>query len=273
MKIGIFSKTFERDHFNEVIHELVKNQISCTQFNLMSAGLSSLPLEIPTQIVQLIGEQCRENDIEVSAVSATYNMIHPDRKVIEQGEKSLAEIAASCKYLNTNLITICTGTRDPHNQWKLHPDNQTDLAWRDLTQSMERALSLTETSGISLGIEPEAANVVNSAAKAQELIREMGSERLKIIFDPANLFERASVQQARDIIERAANMLVDHIWIAHAKDRDTEGNFQIAGEGMIDYGHYIGCLKSIGFEGPLILHGLPEEKVPQCVKFLRNHLD
>ena len=41
-----------------------------------------------------------------------------------------------------------------------------------------------------------------------------------------------------------------------------------AGKGLLDYDLYISLLDGVGFSGPLILHGLEEKEVPECVAFL-----
>jgi hypothetical protein len=40
----------------------------------------------------------------------------------------------------------------------------------------------------------------------------------------------------------------------------------------LDYDHYLGLLKSSGYDGPLVLHGLSEADVPGSVGFLRAKL-
>ena len=61
---------------------------------------------------------------------------------------------------------------------------------------------------------------------------------------------------------------------AHAKDlsRDGAAGNQAAGTGLLDYDHYLSLLHGIGFDGPLILHGLVESQVEQAVGFLQERL-
>ena len=35
----------------------------------------------------------------------------------------LEVLAAACRWLDTRIITLCTGTRDPEDMWKWHPEN------------------------------------------------------------------------------------------------------------------------------------------------------
>ena len=53
---------------------------------------------------------------------------------------------------------------------------------------MREALQIADEHRVTLGVEPEVSNVVDSARKARRLLDEMQSPRLKIIMDVANLF-------------------------------------------------------------------------------------
>ena len=86
---------------------------------------------------------------------------------------------------------------------------------------MEAAIAIAERHDVDLGIEPELANVVDSAAKARRLIDELRSPRLKIVLDPANLFETETAEEQRRIVAEAIDLLADRIVMAHAKDRDA----------------------------------------------------
>ena len=45
-----------------------------------------------------------------------------------------------------------------------------------------------------------------------------------------------------------------------------------AGHGKLDYDRYVSLLHRYGLKGPLLLHGLSEAQVPECVAFLRNKI-
>ena len=120
------------------------------------------------------------------------------------------------------------------------------------------------------GIEPELANVVSDAASARRLIDELRSPRLRIVLDPANLFETAAPEARRTIIEGAVDLLAGRIAMAHAKDRDAAGGFVAAGHGVIDFPHFVQCLRAAGFAGPLVTHGLSEAEAPAVATFLKQ---
>ncbi|TIO57533.1 MAG: sugar phosphate isomerase/epimerase, partial [Mesorhizobium sp.] len=143
-------------------------------------------------------------------------------------------------------------------------------AWADMAREMEKALQLAERHGVDLGIEPEQANIVTSADDAVQLISEIGSERLRIVLDPANLFERANADEARGIVAEAVERTAGHVALAHAKDRFADGRFATAGRGVVDFDDFVARLRATGFDGPLVTHGLSAEEAPGVARFLKG---
>jgi sugar phosphate isomerase/epimerase len=157
---------------------------------------------------------------------------------------------------------------DPEDQWRFHPGNATREAWRALIENIRQAVSIADEFDVDLGIEPEFANVVSSAQKARQLIAEMRSPRLRIVLDGANLFEVESLEDQRAIVAAGIDLLADRISIAHAKDRRADGSFTTAGDGVLDYRHYFACLRSAGFNGPVVAHGLAAQDAARVAQFL-----
>ncbi|WP_274626326.1 sugar phosphate isomerase/epimerase family protein [Arvimicrobium flavum] len=268
MRLGIFAKTFPGEAPEPVLAAVSAAGFSVAQYNMACSGLPPMPDEIPPGVAAAVGAAAKDRQVEIVALSGTYNMIHPDPAVRAAGHRRLEVLAANAAAMSTRLITLCTGTRDAHDQWRAHPDNDTPEAWADLLASMEVAIGIADRHGVDLGIEPELANVVNSAAKARRLIDELRSSRLRIVFDPANLFEAETIERQLDIVARGIDLLADRIVMGHAKDRDAEGGFVTAGQGVLDYPHYLARLAAGGFDGPMVAHGLAAREAEGVARFL-----
>lgn len=271
-EVGVFAKTFPGTNPIAVLGAARGAGYRVVQYNMACSGLPSMPEAIKTGAAESVAVAAKDAGVSLAAVSATYNMIHPDPSARRRGLESLAVIATAAHTMGTRLLTLCTGTRDPDDQWRRDTDNDTPEAWRDLLASTEAAIDIAETYDVDLGIEPEQANVVHSAAQARRLIDELQSPRLKIVLDPANLFEMAAAEERRRIIAEAIDSLADRIVMAHAKDRAADGTFVTAGKGVIDYPHYLRCLGSIGFDGPLVTHGLDAAGAPGVANWLKGVL-
>src|SRR6516225_2586167 len=130
--IGIFAKTFPRPTFAENLDAVRSHGLSVVQYNLACAGLPSLPERIEPRLAQQIGAAAASRGISIAAVSGTFNMIDPVRERREVGMRCLGQLAGACALLGTKIITLCTGTRDPHDMWRAHPANRRPDAWADL---------------------------------------------------------------------------------------------------------------------------------------------
>jgi sugar phosphate isomerase/epimerase len=270
MQIGIFAKTFEGGSPEIVLRAAAEAGYATVQYNMACSGLPSLPEQISSEQVEAISSAIQNSGVSISALSVTYNMIHPDPRVRKAGLRSLKVLAAVAKTLNIKLLTLCTGSRNPADQWLHHPDNQSQEAWFDLRASMQLALDVAEFYGLYLGIEPEHGNVVNSSSAAKKLIAEMRSSRLKVVFDPANIVNTESAAEQKLLISKSIELVQDHIMLAHAKDRDAFGNVAAAGQGVIDFSHMISGLRAVGYNGPLITHGLSQADAKSVKKFLEG---
>lgn len=269
-EIGVFEKTFRRPTFAETLDAVVGAGLRHIQLHLDVAGLAPMPLEVTATAARQVREALDVRGIAVAGLSATYNMAHPDPGVRADGLVRLAVMAAACADLGTSVLTLCTGTRDADDKWRYHPDNGTPGAWADLVASMSAALAIAERHGVTLAIEPEPANVVRDARTARRLIDGMGSDRLRVVLDPANIVAGALDRDPADSLAEAFDLLGDDIVVAHAKDVDAAGRFCPAGRGIVPWDRYVALIRASSFDGPLILHSLAEEDVPGCVETLET---
>ena len=275
MTIGIFAKTFTQPSLEGVLDRVHRHALTQVQFNMSCAGLASMPDYIDPAIAKKIYKETYKRNIQIAAVSGTFNMIHPDVKERETGLKKLRALAAACDAMETFIITLCTGSRNPDNMWQFHPENNTASAWNDLLEIMEKALDIAQEYEVVLAFEPEPANIVANAQKGKKLLNEMRSKHLKVIMDAANLFHPGNVHAMRETMKEAFDLLANDIVIAHAKDiqiRNNELEVVAAGKGILDYDVYVELLYEYGFNGALILHGLREDEVETSVQFLEKKL-
>ncbi len=244
MRLGIFAKTFAGSDPATVLAASKATGFACVQYNMACSGLAAMPDALSAQDAAAVATASKASGVAIAAVSGTYNMIHPDPAVRAKGLARLEVLLRNAAAMGTGMVTLCTGTRDTDDQWRHHPDNADPEAWADLLAEMGKACALAEPLGIKLGIEPELANVVDTASRARALIDALQSPALAIVLDPANLFEMATLADQRDLLSRSVDLLVDRTLMAHAKDRDAAGGFATAGKGMVDFPHFLGRLKA-----------------------------
>jgi sugar phosphate isomerase/epimerase len=273
MELGIFAKTFSGSTPMEVLTAARRAGYTSVQYNMACSGIGPLPVEVSEEVADAVAMASRETGVSIVAISATYNMIHPVRAIRETGRRSFEAIASRAARMGAGLLTVCSGSCDPEDQWRHHPDNNTETAWLEMIREFRLLDEVARRYDIRIGVEPELANVVSSAHKARALIDALASDRIRIVFDPANLFEREDSRARKETIENAIHLLKDRIEITHAKDRNADGSFATAGKGVIDYVHYISVLRRSGFDGALVAHGLSHDEAEGVFQFLRSIME
>ena len=207
MKIGIVAKTFARASLAETLDAVVSHGMDCIQFNFTCVGLPLLPERIELSLLDSIRQELARRRIRLAAVSGICNLIHPDPVERRNGLRRFRTLAQACRRLGAPIITLCTGTRDPHDPWRWHPDNALPEAWQDLRASLAEILPLAQEHNLVLAFEPEAANVVDSAQKGRQLLDEVRSPRLKVVMDAANLFHPGQLSRMREMLDEAFHLL------------------------------------------------------------------
>jgi len=283
-QLGVFAKHISRPTPEELFDALAGFGFNCTQFNAACLGGPSLPDQIDIKQWRRAAQAARSAGIEMVALSATFNLLDENRPRLMDNFRRLKILARGATILGSDLLTLCTGTRNQQDMWTYHPGNQSPAAWQTMIEAMWQALEIASEFGLNLGIEPEVANVVGGANDAARLITELGSNRIRIVFDPANLY-RPPADPGKDceVITDGLTLLGNRIAIAHCKDiaataaKETVPQDEplyvhvAAGEGILNYRHYLSELERLTPTGvPLILHGLTEEQIPSAVAFMRT---
>jgi sugar phosphate isomerase/epimerase len=266
--------TFTKGTLEERLDATKACGLTCAQVSMACAGLPEMPDQIPAGLPEKFRIEAAARQIAIASLQGTFNMCHPDAEHRRMGLRRLRVLAEACPRMGTSIIHVCTGTRDLKSMWRRHPDNDLPESWRDMAACVREAVGIAREANVVLAFEPEVNNVVDSARKARRLLDEIGSPHLKVTMDPANIFHTGELPRMKEILDEAFALIGKDTALAHAKDLDHDGDagHKAAGQGVLDYGRYLGLLRSVGFTGPLLLHGLTAEQVPGCMAFLRAKL-
>lgn len=233
---------------------------SVTETGFSVTGQHELPGEVDERAIFAINNASAKYGVDIAAVNGTFNMAHPDKAVRDEGIRRFEPFLRAVKQLGAAYATLCSGTRCAEHLWRFHPDNASDGARRDMTDTVRRAVGIAEKYDITLALETEAANIISSPEDARALLDEISSPKLKMIMDCANLFPAGSAKRenVRDTLIHAFEMFGRDVVIAHGKDIREGGSidFCAAGRGIVDFSLMLGLLEKCGFEGDMFLHGI-----------------
>lgn len=277
MQLGICTTDFPVQSPESLMNKIKNYGLSQVQFSFASIGEDELPATLSKNLIRRIHQAINDNNLELVAINGTFNMIHPDLSERHRGIVRFPLLAKVACLLDCRIITLCTGTNDPDNMWRFHPENETEQSWRNLIATLEELLPIAEKNEIYLGIEPEASNVVSTPERARRLLDELCSPWLKIVMDCANIFPKNTARPdlVRPMMKKAFDYLGPYVILAHGKDILSSDDilFTTPGKGIVDYDYFLDLLQQYQYEGGFILHGIrSEEEIPGCVAFMREKI-
>ncbi|MBQ2725414.1 MAG: sugar phosphate isomerase/epimerase [Clostridia bacterium] len=277
MSTGICTTDFEEKNAPRMMADdlfaLIRQYgYTCTQFAFSSvsesgyfpSGSIEIPGTIAPETLRAVEKAAQKHDLPVMVINGTFNMAHPDKEIRMTGLERMKILAQAARELGVKYISLCSGTFNHDSLWAYSPDNDTDDAWNAMYGTMERAVEIAEKYGITLAIESEASNVISTPERARRLMDSIGSDKLKMILDCANLFHRgeAHPENVKSVITHAFEVYGHDIVIAHGKDiREGEGiDFCGTGDGIVDFSLTADLLKQYGYAGDMFLHGIYERE-------------
>jgi len=272
MRLGVFAKVFSRPTVEECLGAVRATGLDAVQFNLSVVGLDTVPETVPEPILDEVREVARRSRVELAALSGTFNAAHPDPAVRELYVNRFHAVCQAAAHLGIPVVTLSTGSRDPEDMWRWHPDNSSPEAWADSRQTLTALAAIARDHGIRLAFEPERNNVVSTAALALAMLEEIGSEQLGTVFDAANLLTEEILASggAEATIREAASLLEGTILLAHAKELSFTDAELPAGAGPVPWRLVAEQLRDVGYDGPLVIHGLKERDVPAAIHALTD---
>jgi sugar phosphate isomerase/epimerase len=263
MNLGIFSKIFVRPTLGEMLDAVRDLGITHVQFNAGSSDLSEAHCDA-------IRHEFDHRHLTLEVLSATFNIIHPDLHIRRQGLDRFTLLAQSAKHLGTSMLSVSTGTRDPEDMWRRHPENESADAWRDMLTAMSTLATVAEQHHVTIAFEPEQANIIDTACKARTLLDSLQSKQVKVLIDAANLLTVSNLPQQDRVLREAFDLLGGDIVLAHAKEFSADGKLGNAalGGGVVDFPLYISLLRNVGFQNSLIMHGFNEDAAVESMRHL-----
>lgn len=147
------------------------------------------------------------------------------------------------RILGTNVIRGFTF-------WKTGP---AEAVWQQILDAFEEPIRICEEEDVYLGIENEASTHIATAAEAERLYADLGTDRVKAIWDPANeVYAEDGELPFPDAFERMKPNLI-HVHIKDAvrtpKAAEPARCVPVGIGGYIDYLGQFRALIEMGYEG------------------------
>lgn len=183
IQIGMRAHDIQAINIMDLCSRLQRLKIKTIQF----VPRKSFPkMDITKQSVREMKRILDENDIHVSIYGCYIDPLDP------QGERSFQRHMEYAALLGAE--TIGTETALIQSQ-----TNETKEKYESVKQIISGWVKRAETLGISVGIEAVIGFPIHSIETTAALLEEIPSKSLKIIWDPANLIDKSTVDMQREI--------------------------------------------------------------------------
>ncbi|MGD9495017.1 MAG: sugar phosphate isomerase/epimerase family protein [Armatimonadota bacterium] len=219
----------------------------CTRHPAMDPGC------FPDGVVQSIVAAFHGAGLKTWVMDAYNNLSAADEEQRAAAVESIRSAIRSAHRFGCDAIVTESGRRDVGG-------------FERCVASLREIMPLAEEAGVDVCVEPSYAQTVPNSWTMRGLIEEVGSDRLKVLLDPANIL-------VYDATNRPFEVLGGRIIFTHAKDCtvDEKGmpGFPPAGQGQVDWHLFIERTIALG-DVPLIIEYANEQNIGAVIEFLRQ---
>lgn len=234
MKIGVRAHDFGRMSAKNLANTVKNAGFDCVQLAFTKAieGINHFN-DITTKHLEEAAEAFNQADLEISVYGCYVEPSYTDTTNRLQQVGYFIDGIANAKRLGVPVI----GTETTHFNINATTAER-EVVYKLLKDSVLRMVEVAEKEDVIIGIEPVAEHTLNTPQLTRRLLDEVGSDKLKIIFDPVNLVLPDTIDQQATIFNEMFNLLGNDIVAMHIKDIVIENGEKVwrkIGDGVIDY--------------------------------------
>jgi len=187
----------------------------------------------------------RQNELDVAVLGCYLNLAHPDEAKLREFQSRYYGNLRAASLAGIGMVGTETGA--PNAAYKLDADTHGEAALQTFIRNLAPVVACAEHYGVTMAIEPVWNHIVYNADRALRVLESIGSQNLRIIFDPVNLLGMENADERERVIGDAMDKLCDRIAMVHIKDFRREGGKLVsvaAGTGEMDYTEILRFLKA-----------------------------
>jgi len=270
MKIGVRAHDFGR--FSSIAQQaetIKKAGFDCVQYALAKAieGINHFD-EITPEVLHEIKTAFTQHDVEISVLGCYIEPSLEDKSERLNNVRIFCDNLSHAKFLGVPIVGTETTALSINAL-----QSKREGALERLKDSVLRMAEKAEAENILIGIEPVVEHTLNTAALAKCLLDEVGSDKVRIIFDPVNMVLPRIIQDQDRMFTRFFELLGDKIEVMHIKDTAIENNKKVwrkIGEGVINYKLIFDWLKKNKPDIRLLREGVKMDSFHEDIIAMKN---
>ena len=212
----------------------------------------------------------QKNDIDIAVLGCYLNLANPDEKQLKEIVNSYMAHIRFASILGCGVVGTETGA--PNIDYKYEPGCRGEEALQIFIKNLRSVIKYAQDMGVIVAIEPVRSHIVYNSIRAKQVLEEIASPNLQIIFDPVNLLGMDNYQQQTEVIEEAIDLLGDAVAVIHMKDFIIHSDSFVsvaAGKGQLNYTPIIKFIK----EKKPFIHCTLEDTKPENAVFAKEYIE
>lgn len=251
MDVGVVTRSFPELTNEETAKIMAENGLKWTELCFSQSDSNYWVYNGRSDLSQLTNEEShrivetyRKHGIIVTSIGVFTNLLEPNEKELERNlayfERHM-EIAAKngVPYVSTECGFIPGGRGIQSETY--------ESTFERFVDTFKWLADRAEKHDVRVALEPCVLDIVPSAKRMADFIDQVGSDRIRVLLDPANLIANSSE-------EDMFRYLTPHIGYFHGKDRkvnDAKG--RVVGDGDIDWPMFLNLYHQHTEDVPFIL--------------------
>jgi len=276
LKLGVFTGVYAGLPVEQAAQRIRDDGFGAVVLEFAFADVRFDPWAPDWAAARKITECLTRHGLRTVGLFGYYNVLDPNDKRRRHGERRMELLIEKWREFGCPLISTETGTLNAQSEWLESPDNTTETAFVQCREAFAELAEKAERTGAVISIEPYLRNVIDSVARAERLLAEIKSPRLKLVMDPCNYFRKEELSRMEPMLKEMFRRLGKQIVLAHAKDVKAAADgtdLPAAGKGVLDYQLYLRLLADLNREVCLVIEHLTLDDVGRARDYVLSQFE
>jgi sugar phosphate isomerase/epimerase len=149
--------------------------------------------------------------------------------------------------------------------------NRSKEAYNRVIKNIASIMPAAEENGVIFAVEPVFKHIIRNTETALQMLRDIRSQNLKIIFDPVNLLDISNINNRDSLFAEFIDKLGEYIKVIHIKDYKVQsGELISVGAGFGEMGGSFEKIVKFAGDLPISLENTTPETAEKSLEMLRN---
>ena len=269
--LGISTQEFVKYTNQSLAQELRANGIRTIQLFLMQTDSNYWKYNAHPDVSTLTPEMCaeigatyRSAGITIQGIGVYSNLIHPVEAERRAGMAYFEEMMKIGGYMGVHQFVTEAGHYRPEGPVPPVPYHFQEEVWKKMVATGKELAKMAADNGATVLLEPYFEGFLATAKRTRLFLEEVGSPRLRVNLDPANLLEVNDLDEMFGQLEQYTDSF-------HAKDRKLHVTKGVgAGMGDLDYRNFVKLAAERRPKAPLILEYVGPDNYKPALEHVRK---